>query len=197
MLSKRAAFLTGRRGENGQQGVGRDQGRAPRGWQGPRRESQGLGAPREAVPGTHCPSEGTDCAPCHHVPPRTAESPAVTSPCWGPFAGDASLQTKHFCCSLTFHFQSAPSQFHGDRAWTQGITSAHLNSALFLACTNKKLKGSAFICLKATISYETSLALRVLCVSMPLPINILLPAEMEKIGAAPRQVILLQRFLSK
>lgn len=33
--------------------------------------------------------------------------------------------------------------------------------------------------------------------SLPLPINILSPAQMEKIGAASRLLILLQRFLSK
>lgn len=32
---------------------------------------------------------------------------------------------------------------------------------------------------------------------LPLPINMLLPAQMEKIGAAPRLLILLQRFLSR
>lgn len=79
-----------------------------------RREGEGLwpqhwaAAPSEPVPGSHCPSEAPDLAMvCHHVLPRTAESPALTSTCWDPFAGDTSLQTKHFCYSLTFHFQTS------------------------------------------------------------------------------------------
>lgn len=103
---------------------------------------------------------------------------------------------------------------------SKGKILAHLNGySCFLACTYKKKgegeaggggrggleegvgaggrKDSAFICLKTTISYEISLALRVQWVSLPLLINIIFPAQMEKIGAALRLLILLQRFLSK
>lgn len=84
------------------------------------RDSEGLGAPSEAMPGSHCPSAGPDLALCHHVPPRTAESPAVTYPAGAHLQG--MLLYKQNPPDVLEHFISrvAPSQFHGDRAGPKG-----------------------------------------------------------------------------
>lgn len=66
-------------------------------WEGRR----GCTSAPAAAPGGQCQAATVT------VSPRTAESPAVTSACWHPAAGITSSQTKHFCYSLTFHFQTS------------------------------------------------------------------------------------------
>lgn len=120
MLSKHAAFLVGR-GEKragGGMGVGRDQVSVPfAGAKAAQSWSGGTGGAGTSALGSSSKRARArqslsirGARPCHGVspcPPSTAESPTVTLTCWDPFAGDTSLQTKGFCCSLIFHFQTS------------------------------------------------------------------------------------------
>lgn len=95
----------GSQGPAGTLGCGQGVGRAPWCWaEAPRAAGRDGSAAPQHQQQLQVGSARQPLSPC---PPRTAESPAVNSACWHPAAGDASSQTKHFCYSLTFHFQTS------------------------------------------------------------------------------------------